>query len=53
MIHAQKAMGPCPIHEVVPSAVTNAVTAATTTFTAMSTIRFHFITHHSLVHGAA
>ena len=39
---------------VVPSAVTNAVTAATTTFTAMSTIRFHFITLHSrLVHGAA
>ena len=28
---------------VVPSAVTNAVTAATTTFTAMSTILFHFI----------
>ena len=28
---------------VVPSAVTKAVTAATTTFTAMSTILFHFI----------
>ena len=39
-------IGPCYMQLVVPSAVTNAVTAATTTFTAMSAIRFHFITNN-------
>ena len=33
-------IGPCPMHEVVVMAVKNAVSAATTTFTAISTIRF-------------
>ena len=33
-------IGPCPMHEVVVMAVKKAVSAATTTFTATSTIRF-------------
>ena len=37
-------MGPCPMHEVVVTAVRKAVRAATITFTATSIIRFVFIT---------
>ena len=49
-----RAIGPCPIHEVVVMAVRKAVRAATITFTATSTIRFVFITPHpSSVHRTA
>ena len=41
---AQRAIGPCPKQLVVVMAVRKAVRAATTTFTATSTIRFVFIT---------
>ena len=42
---AHRAIGPCPIHEVVVMAVRKAVRAATITFTATSTIRFVFISY--------
>ena len=38
-------MGPCPMHEVVVTAVRKAVRAATITFTATSIIRFVFISY--------
>ena len=41
-------IGPCPIHDVVVMAVRKAVRAATTTFTATSTIRLVFIIPHFL-----
>ena len=38
-------IGPCPMHEVVVTAVRKAVRAATITFTATSIIRFVFISY--------
>ena len=42
-VTVQNAIGPWPIHEVVPMAVRNAVSAATKTFTASSMMRCFFI----------
>ena len=41
--YAKNVIGPCPIHEVVVMAVRKAVSAATTTFTAISTNLFFMV----------
>ena len=46
---AQRAIGPCPKHDVVVTAVRKAVSAATTIFTAISISRFFFIISHFLI----